>query len=346
MRAAFLVGAERFEVRETFDLVAPEDGLVLEVKACGICGSDLRRWREGPPPGVGEIISGHEIAGVVISVGNQVKDYKPGDRLAVAPDVHCGKCYYCERGLYNLCDEMRLIGISPGYPGGFAERMVLTGEILNRGIVHLIPERLSYQEAAFAEPLSSVLAAHAKANTNFEDTVLIMGAGPIGCLHIVVAKARGARVILSEPHDLRREWAKSFQPDLVLNPDQVNVVEQVRQFTGNLGADIVICANPIAETQKQAVEAVRKGGRVVLFGGLPKAAPMTSLNANLIHYGEITVVGAFSYHPSFHQQALEIIRRGLVPVERLITHAFTLDQINEAFQMAARGEALKVIIQN
>lgn len=346
MKAAFLVSAEQFEVREILEPAAPEDGLVLEVKACGICGSDLRRWREGPAPNAGDVIAGHEIAGIVRSVGNRVMDYKPGDRLAVAPDVHCGICYFCEHGLYNLCDNMRLIGISPGYPGGFAEQMILTGEILRHGIVHRIPDDLGYSEAALAEPISSVLAAHSKANTSLEDTVLIMGAGPIGCLHIVIAKARGARVILSEPHDLRREWARTFLPDLVINPAQVDVVSAVREFTGNLGADIVICANPIAETQKQAVEAVRKGGRVVLFGGLPKANPMTSLNANLIHYGEITVVGSFSYHPSFHQQALEFIRRGLVPVERLITHVFTLEQINEAFRTASRGEALKVIVQN
>ncbi len=346
MKAAVLVHAGQFEIREIPKPVVPEDGLVLEVLACGICGSDLRRWREGPAPGSGDVIPGHEIAGRVISVGSRVQKYNPGDRLAVAPDVHCGQCYFCERGLYNLCDDMHLIGISPGYPGGFAEQMVLTGEVLNQGIVHRIPDEVSFQEAAFAEPLSSVLAAHAKANTNLEDTVLIMGAGPIGCLHIVIAKARGARVILSEPHDTRREWAKSFDPDLVLNPLQDNVVSQVRQFTGNLGADIVICANPIAETQKQAVEAVRKGGRVVLFGGLSKADPMTTLNANLIHYGEINVVGAFSYHPSYHQQALEIIRRGLVPVDKLITHTFPLEQINEAFSMASQGEALKVMIQN
>ena len=346
MKAAFLVGAGRFEIREIPQLFAPEDGLVLEVRACGVCGSDLRRWREGPLPGSGDVIAGHEIAGIVLTVGSRVKDYKPGDRLAVAPDVHCGRCYFCKRGLYNLCDDIHLIGISPGYPGGFAEQMVLTAEILNLGIVHLIPAELSFREAAFAEPLSSVLAAHAKANTNLEDTVLIMGAGPIGCLHIVVAKARGARVILSEPHETRREWAKMFGPDQVLNPLQEDVVSQVRRFTGNLGADIVICANPIAETQKQAVEAVRKGGRVILFGGLPKANPMTTLNANLIHYGEINVVGAFSYHPSYHQQALEVIRRGLVPVEQLITHTFPLEQINEAFSMASQGEALKVMIEN
>ncbi len=346
MKAAFLVSSKLFEIREISEPMVPNDGLVLGIKACGICGSDLRRWREGPSADSQEVIAGHEIAGVVLAVGSQVTDYKPGDRLAVAPDVHCDKCYFCKRGLFNLCDEMNLIGISPGYNGGFTEQMSISGEILKNGIVHFIPDGLGYREAALAEPLSSVLAAHEKANSSPKDTVLIMGAGPIGCLHIVIAKARGARVILSEPHELRREWAEAFQPDLVINPNESDVVTSVRQFTSNLGADIVICANPIAETQRQAVEAVRKGGRVVLFGGLPKSNPMTSLDANLIHYGEICVVGSFSYHPTFHQQALSLIHRGLIPIDKIITHSFSLSQINEAFQIAAQGNGLKVIIEN
>jgi L-iditol 2-dehydrogenase len=172
-----------------------------------------------------------------------------------------------------------------------------------------------------------------------------MGAGPIGCLHIVVAKVRGARVILSEPSDVRRKLAQAFAPDLVIDPSNEAVVERVRQFTGGLGADIAICANPVAATQAQAVEAVRKAGRVILFGGLPKANPLTSLNGNLIHYGEITVIGAFSYHPTYHQQALDVIGRGSIPADRFITHTFALEHINDAFNAAAGGQALKVMVE-
>jgi len=344
MKAAVLVGARDLQVKEVPDPVVPNDGLAIEVQACGICGSDLRRWSEGPPAGSGGIIAGHEAAGVVVEVGKDAAGYSPGDRLALAPDVHCGHCYYCRHGMFNLCDDMRLIGITAGYPGGFAERLVLTHEILTNGIVHFMPEGMSFVVAALAEPCCSVLAAHEKARTSAKDTVVVLGAGPIGCLHVVIARARGAHVIVSEPSAKRREMAARFEPDAIIDPSGEDVVSRVRQLTGGLGADIVICANPVAATQTQAVEMVRKAGRVVFFGGLPKSNPMVSLDANRIHYGEIEVVGSFSYHPTVHERALELISRNVIPADLLVTHTFPLTQINTAFDTAAAGEGLKIVV--
>jgi L-iditol 2-dehydrogenase len=351
MKAAFLVGKERHEIRDVAEPVVPEDGLLLAVEACGVCGSDLRRWREGPPAGDGSyagshgIVAGHEIAGTVIAAGDKAQRYRVGDRLAIAPDIHCGLCYYCLRGMYNLCDELHFLGISPAYPGGFAERLVLTHEVLTLGIVHRIPEGLSSLHAALAEPMSSVLASHNKAGTSLQHTVAVMGAGPIGCLHIALAKARGARVFISEPSETRLALAAQFDPDALINPMEVDFVARVRELTGGLGADIVVCANPVAATQAQAVQAVRKNGRVVLFGGLPKADPTTTLDSNRIHYGDIEVVGAFSYHPTMHELALDVLRRGLIPADLLITHTFSLEGIQTAFETAAEGAGLKVVIQ-
>jgi L-iditol 2-dehydrogenase len=341
VKAAFLVGVNELEVREVPDPVAPDDGLVLQVQACGVCGSDLRRWNEGPPE---PYVPGHEVGGIVVEVGSGVTRYGPGDHLAVAPDIHCGHCYYCQRALYNLCDDLHFLGVTPGYPGGFAQAMVLTGEALENGIVHRMPAGLSFVEGALAEPCSSVLAAHHKAGTSLDDTIVVIGAGPIGCLHVAIAKARGARVIVSQRSQKRREMARLFQPDLVVDPLHQDLVEQVHRFTGGVGADMVICANPVAETQAQAVEMVRKGGRVILFGGLPKSDPLVTLDANRIHYGEIEVVGAFSYHPTFHELALDVLRRKLVPADLLVTHRFPLDQIAEAFETAASGQGLKVVV--
>jgi L-iditol 2-dehydrogenase len=344
MRAAYLTGVRQLEIRGEPAPRAPEDGLVLQVEACGVCGSDLRRWREGPPEGAGGIIPGHEVAGVVVDVGAQVTRYAPGDRLAVAPDVHCGHCYYCRHGMYNLCDDLRFVGITPGYGGGFAERLLLSGEVLANGIVHPMPDGLSFVEGALAEPCSSVLAAHHKAGTSLDDVVVVMGAGPIGCLHAVVAQARGARAIVSEPSEQRRAMAERFEPEAIVDPFREDLASAVLERTGGLGADIVICANPVAATQTQAVEIVRKGGRVVLFGGLPKAAPMVTLDANRIHYGEIEVVGAFSYHPTYHKLALDLLARKVIPADLLVTHIFPLDRVAEAFETAAGGEGLKVVV--
>ncbi len=344
MKAAYITAPMQVEVRETPIPPLPEDGILLTVKACGVCGSDLRRWREGPAQGSETLIAGHEISGVVTAVGAQVSEFRVGEHLAVAPDVHCGKCHYCEHGLYNLCDHLRLIGITPGYDGGFAEYLVLTAEILSRGIVHRAPKTLSFPQAALAEPLSSVLAAHAQAGTTLGDTVVVMGAGPIGCLHLAMARARGARVILSEPSAVRRQMAERFAPELILDPSTQDVAAEVRRATDGRGADIAICANPVAATHAQAVELVRKRGTVVLFGGLPKANPMTTLNGNRLHYDELRVIGTFSYHPTYHALALEAIRRGLVQSEQIITHTFPLEQAAQAFEMAASGEALKVMV--
>jgi L-iditol 2-dehydrogenase len=345
MKAAYVIGPMQTEVRETPVPSVPDAGILIAVKACGVCGSDLRRWREGASAESAMLIAGHEISGVVTAVGVQVTDYRIGERLAVAPDVHCGKCYYCEHGLYNLCDNLHLIGITPGYNGGLAEYLVLTAEMLSGGIVHRVSEKLSFVQAALAEPLSSVLAAHEQVGTTLGDTVVVMGAGPIGCLHIAVARARGARVILSEPSEVRRQIAVRFGPELIIDPMNKNLVDEVRNATDGRGADIAVCANPVAATHTQAVELVRKRGKVVLFGGLPKANPMTSLDGNRIHYNEIRVIGTFSYHPSYHALALEAIERGLINSDHVITHTFPIEKIDQAFQTAASGEALKVMVQ-
>lgn len=345
MKSAFLVAPQTIELREVPDPIALPDGLILKTEACGVCGSDLRRWREGPPAGVESIVQGHELAGTVLAVGENVTRFKPGDRLAIAPDIHCGECYYCRRGKFNLCDKLRLLGITPGYNGGFAEKVLLTGEVLVNGIVNPMPAGMSFAEGALAETLSSVLSAHNAAGTSPEHSVLVMGAGPIGCLHIAVAKARGAAVFVSEPSESRREVARRFGPDALIDPFNQDVVAVTRDLTGGLGASIVVCANPVVVTQTQAVEAVRKAGRVILFGGLPKANPMTNLDGNRIHYGEIEVVGAFSYHPTTHEMALEMLSRKLIPTDKLITHTMPLTDVARAFETAASGEGLKVIVR-
>jgi len=344
VKAAFLTAPRTLELREVADPAAPEDGLVLEVGACGICGSDLRRWKEGPPQGVTGMIPGHEAAGVVIEAGKDQSGYAVGDHVAIAPDVHCGCCYYCQRGLYNLCDEIRFIGVTPELSGALAEKLVLTGEILTNGIVHRMPEGMSFAEGSLAEPSCSVLASHDRAGTGPGDTVVVMGAGPIGCLHVIVAKARGARVIISEPSPVRRRLAERCGPEAVVDPTAEDLGARVRQMTAGVGADIVICANPVAETQTQAVQIVRKRGKVILFGGLPKANPSVTLDSNRIHYGEIEVVGAFSYHPAVHEQALDLIHRQVIRADLLVTHTFGLRDISRAFEAAAAGEALKVVV--
>lgn len=344
MKFACLTGPKTIELREKPEPQAPPGGLVLRVEACGICGSDLRRWQEGPPAGASHLVPGHELAGTVIEAGTGMERFKVGDRLAVAPDIHCGSCWYCRRGKFNLCTDLRLLGITPGYDGGFAEKVVLSSETLSNGIVHRMPEGLSFAEGGLAETLSSVLASHDHCGVSLGETVVVLGSGPIGCLHIVLAHARGARVIVAEPNPIRRRISAQFSPEAIIDVTTQDIVAEVKRLTEDLGADVAICANPVGSTQTQAVEMTRRGGRIVLFGGLPKATPMVSLNSNLIHYGEKVVLGAFSYHPSYHEEALRTLARKTVQAEKFITHTRPLTAIGEAFQIAASGEALKVMV--
>ena len=344
MKTACLTAAKTIELRDGPRPQAPSDGLVMKMAACGVCGSDLRRWQDGPPAGT-HLVQGHELAGTVVEAGPGVRGFRTGDHIAVAPDIHCGHCWYCRRGRFNLCTDLRLLGITAGYDGGFAEYVYLSSEVLTNGIVHRMPQGLSFKDGALAETLSSVLASHDHCGLSLGETLVVLGSGPIGCLHTVLGQARGARVIVAEPNPIRRRIAAQFQPEAIIDVMGQDVIAEVKRLTDGLGADVVVCANPVAATQTQAVEMTRRGGRIVLFGGLPKADPMVNLNANLIHYGEKVVLGAFSYHPSYHEEALRILARKVVQAERLITHVLPLSRVGEAFAIAASGEALKVMVE-
>ncbi|HUZ18563.1 MAG TPA: alcohol dehydrogenase catalytic domain-containing protein [Spirochaetia bacterium] len=341
MKAAVFEGIEDIRIREVERPRCDRDDIVVRVKSCGICGSDIRNFHTGLKGNVTSQIMGHEIAGVVDEVGPEVTRFHVGDRVAIAPDVSCGECYYCKRNLVNLCVRHRMIGTH--WPGGFAEYLHLPREVLAHGMVHHMPEGLPFDAAALSEPASSVLAAQHNADIGLSDTVLIIGDGPIGCLHIEMARARGAsRVFMVGLKRLKA--AATFSPDALIDAATQNPVQEVLKLTDGLGADVAICANPVASTQEQAVEAVRKRGKVVLFGGVPKTSPMTTLNSNLIHYNELRILGAFSYPAYIHQLALKVIADGKITADRYLDYRLSLDQISEGFRAAEAGEVLKVII--
>lgn len=343
MKSAFLMDRRKFEIREIEEPHLGPREVVVEIKACGICGSDLRRWKEGP--GGEPIVPGHEISGIISDIGKEIKSYDVGDAVAIAPDIHCGECYYCRHGNYNLCDSLHFLGITPGYPGGFAEKILLTEEILTLGVVHKIPKGLSLDHAALSEPCSSVLACHDRIHTSIEDLVVVMGAGPIGCIHTAVAHARGARVVISEPSEIRRNLAEPFNPEMIIHPFEEDLGLLVRKLTNGRGADMVVCANPVPATQTQAVEIARKRGKIVLFGGLPKDNHMVSVDGNIVHYEEKEIIGSFSYHPTYHAFALEALRREIIPADLLITKTYPLSEIQNGFESVDGGEALKVLIK-
>lgn len=280
MRAAVFEGIEQIQVRELPDPRGDRGSIVVRVEACSLCGSDIRNFHGGLRGGITHQVMGHEIAGTVAEVGAGVSRFKVGDRVAIAPDVSCGACFYCRRGWVSLCVDHRMLGTH--WPGGFAQYLHLPDVVLERGMVHSMPEGLSFDHAALSEPVSSVLAAQENVDVGLGDAVLVIGDGPVGCLHLVVARARGVAVVIMVGL-ARLAQAALLAPDYLLDAARQDPVEEVKRITDGLGADVAIVATPVSKTQAQGVECVRKRGKVVFFGGLPRADPSTTLNGNLVH---------------------------------------------------------------
>lgn len=342
MRAAVYKKPLTIEIEERELPGCGDEDIIVKIHACGICGSDVRNYKYGLRAEVGEQIMGHEFTGIVTETGCKVTKYKVGDRIAGAPDVSCGECYYCKQGLVNLCNNHKMLGTH--WPGGFAEYIHLPAVVLKRGMIHHIPEGVSLDEAALSEPASSVIACQEEAVVSLGDTVVIFGTGPIGCLHAEIARARGASIIILVGRR-RLAMAEPFGADHLISVLDSNPVNEILRITNGFGADIAICANPAAETQYMAVESVRKRGKVVLFGGLPKNDPNTRLNSNTIHYKEIRIMGSFSYKAETHKKALIAIKNGQIHPEKYFTTILPLDRITEGFQDAIDGKALKVLIK-
>jgi L-iditol 2-dehydrogenase len=342
MKAAIFKDIENIVVEELNIPACPSDGMLVKVIACGICGGDVRNYHNGLKDGIKNQIMGHEIAGVVVETDSSVKRFKPGDRVALAPDVSCGECWYCKRGLVNLCLSHRMLGTH--FPGGYAQYISLPADVMRHGFVEPIPKEMSFEHAAFAETASAVIACQKYNEVSLGDTIVIIGDGPVGCLHIEVARARGAKKIILIGMD-KLELAKNFYPDhLFKNTEPEKVKAAVLELTDGIGADIVICAAPTVAIQEQALEMVRKRGRVVIYGGVSKSKQTTQLNSNLIHYNEITVVGAFSYPATGLADALNAIHAGKIHAEKYISTRVPLEGVVEGMEQVSSGKALKVII--
>lgn len=343
MKAAVFEGIEKIAVREVPVPECGEDGILVKVEACGICGGDVRNYHNGLKDGIPTQVMGHEVGGTVVEVGSKVTRFKVGDVVATAPDVSCGECYYCRRGLVNLCMSHKMLGTH--WPGGFAQYLYLPDVVLKRGFVEHVPQGLSFEHAAFAEKASAVIACQEYNNVSLGDTVVIIGDGPVGCLHVEIARARGASKIIVVGLD-KLAFVEQFKPDYIFsNTEPQKVTEEVMKITEGVGADIVISAVPTIRPQQQALEMTRKRGRMVIYGGVPKNNKMTSLDSNLIHYNEISVVGAFSYPSTGLEKALKCIHEGKVSVDRYITMRVPLEGLVEGMLAIEQGKALNVMVK-
>jgi L-iditol 2-dehydrogenase len=336
-------GDVRFE-----DAPEPEAGpgeVKIRVRNCSTCGTDVKISKFGHhhihPPRV----MGHEIAGEIVEVGDGVEGWAAGDRVQVIAAIPCGECAECARGRMTICPNQ----VSMGYhfEGGFAQFMVVPEKVLKVDGLNRIPDGVSFAEASVAEPLACALNAQNLARVGAGDDVVVIGSGPIGCLHVRLARARGAaRVFLVELSRQRLEMAAELvKPDAAICAGETDPVGEILKLTDGRGADVIITAAASGQAQEQGIQMAARQGRISFFGGLPKDKPTITCDSNLVHYRELTIVGANGSSPAHNKQALDLVATGAVPVADLITHRLPLDRAIEAFGIVERGEAIKVTIE-
>jgi L-iditol 2-dehydrogenase len=332
-----------FDVETVPMPVAPESGLLLKVEACGLCGSDLRTLRFGHRKVTFPWIIGHEVAGTVMAAGPRYAgEWREGDRLAVGPVVYCGECDFCFSGQFELCDNYR--ELAQAWPGGLAEYMAIPEESVRLGVIRRVSKEMDPAFAAISEPVSSCINAQEKGQVGLGDTVVIIGTGPIGCIHISLARAKGAdKIFVADIVDERLKMAEAFEPDATINSAKTGLVEEVRRLTDGKGADVIVTATPAPVAQVQAVEMARKGGRILLFGGLPKDDSRPGIDMNIVHYNALHLIGTTTFAPRHQLQALKLIASGKIPADRLITHRFPLEDFNVGAKMALEGQVLKAV---
>ncbi|WP_067973641.1 zinc-dependent dehydrogenase [Nocardiopsis trehalosi] len=325
----------------------PEPGpgeLKLRVRNCSTCGTDAKIFRHGHHHIAPPRVIGHEIAGEVVAAGSEAGDWAVGDRVQVIAAIPCGTCPDCRRGWRTICPNQESMGYQ--YDGGFAEYMIVPAKVLAVDGVNRIPDPVGFAEASVAEPLACVLNGQELARVGEGDTVVVMGAGPIGCLHVRMARANGAaQVILVEPNRARLDAAAAVvRPDAVVCGAETDPIDEVRKLTDGRGADVVITAAAAGKAQEDALQMAARRGRISFFGGLPKDNPVIACDSNLVHYRELTIVGANGSSPDHNRRALDLIASGAVPVSDLITHRMGLDDVLTAIETVIAGDAIKVTI--
>jgi len=341
MKAAFFYGKEDIRLHEINIPIIKEDEILIEVRACGVCGSDVRSYYEGVEGRYKiPLILGHEVSGQVFKTGGKIDNFAIGDRVAVAPIYGCGKCNFCLSSQENLCKDVMVFGCN--LDGAFAEYMKIPPQAIQRGTLVKIPDQLSNEEAVLIEPFSCCLHGLLRANIRPGDTVLVIGAGPIGLAHTKLLRLLGAGyIIASDVVDSRLEVAKKFGADATVKSKEGNLPLKVKELTKDKGADSVIVAAPSKEAVEEGLKIVRRGGRIVIFGGCP-ANSLIQIDPNLIHYSEITVTGSIDSTIDDFRRTVQLISR--LNLKPFITHRFPLEEVHQAMQVMKDKKGLKVIL--
>jgi len=346
MLAAVLHNQNDLQIKDVPCPEISDDEVLLRSRAASICGTDMRIYRYGHsrlPDNVKRIL-GHEMAGEVVQVGRNIKSLREGMRVVVAPNFGCGMCRMCQRGWFHLCADYGAIGLTTD--GGFAEYVRIPKIALQQGALLQMAVDLSFEEAALNEPFACVYNGFKRCPLEIGDVVLIVGSGPIGGMHILLARLIGAsKVLVADVVSSRLDFAKKLGADAIINSVEQDLKEAVMELTGGGGADLIITACPVPEVQEKVMEIAADHARINFFGGLPKSKEHISFNSNLVHYKELTVTGSHGCCTYHCQKALELQNSKAIDLKPLITNVFNLSKIDKAFEAAMTGKGLKTIVK-
>jgi L-iditol 2-dehydrogenase len=343
MKALVLHGPNDFRVEE---VPMPEIGkgdLLVKVKACAICGTDIRILEGKKTKDVRYPSTiGHEISGTIVEVGEDVTGFEVSDNVAIANVIPCGHCHSCLTGRENACMQRKAIGYQ--YDGGFAEYVKIPSIAIKTGNVIKFNEEVSFNEAALTEPMACCVNGSRKTGVQLGETVLIVGAGPIGLMHLQLAIADGAGcVIVNEPIEHRRKMAADLGATYAVGLDSAGLAEFVKEITHGLGVDRIVMAIGVTSIINDTIKLLCKGGTINLFAGFGgKGEAM--VEANLIHYNEITVNGTSAYTRYDYLTSFDLIKNKRVNVNGLVSHEFSLEDFNKAYEVCKSGEGVKVVI--
>ena len=320
-----------------------EGEILVKVQAALTCGTDVKTFRRGHPVLIKKVPSGfgHEFSGIVEKIDETVENVKVGDRVVCANSAPCGECFYCKRQEFELCENLDLLN------GAYAQYIVVPKRIVEKNTL-IIPASLSYEKAAFSEPLSNVVHGIAKTPIKKGDTVGVVGIGPIGLMFAKLAKLKGARVIAMGRNPLKLKLAQEFvQADVVIDlkkyPDPsefiMNYTEEGR------GLDVAIECVGLPEMWEKMFSLVRKGGYVHFFGGCASGSSV-NIDCKRLHYDEVKIISSFHHTPQYFREALDLIAQGKIDVEKLITRKMDMKYAKRAIEMHRDGEAIKILLQN
>ena len=337
-------------VGEVADASCPESGVLLRVTACGICGTDVRAFYNGDRRISAPWVLGHEISGELIEIGNAATEEVDGAGFSIGDHVHCistlwcGTCRLCRSGAENLCLNGELMGFD--HQGAYAE-LVAIPQIALKNLFR-IPDGLSDVLATFADPLSDAICGHKDISVSLDDTVVVIGAGPVGTAHALIARLQGAgRVLMLETAARRLELARDVLGDerlTYLDTSAADSVEAVRAATVGIGADVVIVACSSDLAQVQAMDMAAPRGRVLFFGGLPKGTTHMKFPSNVLHYPEVQVHGSYASRHRDQVHALDMLADDLAGIRRVVTDVVALDAAPSAFERIRAGEVLKAVV--